>query len=104
MEPDIEVDGHDVGDLDINLMRSRIAFAPYDDALKEQAVRFIESLPKKPPAKVVRADIEVPPYPEDTHKEFWSLNGHSVSVRKFDEDARLYIKLDNPLGPNTPRL
>jgi hypothetical protein len=85
--------------LDLDLVSDGIRNAPYEEAQKERALRYISSLRSRKPFRA-NPVTAAPEHPGDgSHQAFWSDNGYNVFIREYDPTSGLYYKLSNSLGP-----
>ena len=76
----------------------------YLDACRVKAFSFLDAFEKQPvknPLNALEKMLSriIPDYPEDTHCAFYNLSDNSVTIRRWEPDLGIYLKVDNPDGP-----
>lgn len=89
---------HDARPFDIPSMASRLDAKSLATAVRQRALAFLMSLPKKDAHERTRLP-SLPAHDRATHCLTVLENDGSLVVRAWDEQAKVYRVIDNPLGP-----
>jgi hypothetical protein len=72
------------------------AFAEFEPVL-EQCLEISRGVVEAWRANLI-PKVDVPPFPRDTHRAFFSRDGRSVVIRRLNPNTRRHDVIDNPLG------